>query len=137
MRDFHGWEPVAFASSVANEDVIENESFDVVIECSGNAFGLADGLNALRRRGRLLVVGLCGRPITLDFDRICFKELVVTSGFASTPESWRRTMALMNGKRLNFEPLISDVLPIRNWSHAFNNSLSLSGFKYLIDPRLR
>ena len=130
-------EKMNFASSVANDDVIENESFDVVIECSGNAFGLADGLSALRRRGRLLVVGLCGRPITLDFDRICFKELVVTSGFASTPGSWRRTMALMNGKHLNLEPLISDVFPIRDWSHAFNNSLLLKGFKYLIDPRMR
>jgi len=125
-----------FDCSIVNEDAIENESFDVVIECSGNAFGLADGLNAVRRRGRLLVLGICGRPITLDFDRICFKELMVTSGFASTPESWRRTMALLNGKHLSLEPLISDVLPLRDWSQAFHNSLSLNGFKYLIDPRL-
>jgi L-iditol 2-dehydrogenase len=130
-------EKMNFACSVANEDVIKNESFDVVVECSGNAFGIADGLNAARRRGRLLVVGLCGRPITLDFDRICFKELVVTSGFASTPESWRRTMSLMKGKHLNFEALVSDALPLREWSQAFNNSLSLNGFKYVIDPRLK
>jgi L-iditol 2-dehydrogenase len=91
----------------------------------------------VRRRGRLLVVGICGRPITLDFDKICFKELVVTSGFASTPESWRRTMSLMKGKHLNFEALVSDALPLREWSQAFNNSLSLNGFKYVIDPRLK
>jgi L-iditol 2-dehydrogenase len=130
-------EKLGFACSVAGDDRIENDSFDVVIECSGNASGLADGLNGLRRRGRLLGVGLFGHPITVDFDRVCFKELVVTSGFASTPGSWRKTMSLIEGKHLNFEALVSEAVPLREWGRAFDSALSQKGFKYVMDPRLQ
>src|SRR5690606_29242795 len=59
------------------------EAFDVVIECSGSAPGAANALRAARRGGRYVQVGIFGRDVTVPFDAVLYKELTVTSGFAS------------------------------------------------------
>jgi L-iditol 2-dehydrogenase len=106
---------------------------DVVVECSGAGPGIADGLRAARRRGRLVQMGLRGADVTIPYDLICFKELTVTAGFASNPASWRRAMALIS--ELQLAPLVTDVVPLRDWRRAFEASRAAEGIKFVLDPR--
>ena len=62
--------------------------FDVVIECSGHEAGMTLALESARRDGRHVQIGLAGKPVSIPFDLVCFGELTVTSGNASTPTSW-------------------------------------------------
>jgi L-iditol 2-dehydrogenase len=105
---------------------------DVVVECSGAGPGIADGLRAVRRRGRLVQMGLRGADVTIPYDLICFKELTVTAGFASNPQSWRRAMALLG--EVNLEALVTEVVPLRDWRRAFEASRAGDGVKYVLDP---
>ena len=77
--------------------VTPDGGFDVVADASGNERGIDAGLRATRKGGHYVQVGLTGRPIAFDIDLICLNELVVTSGFASTPRSWRRLEKLVGG----------------------------------------
>ena len=52
-------------------------------------------LESARRGGRYVQIGLAGKPVSIPFDLVCFHELSVTSGFASTPASWRRALELV------------------------------------------
>jgi L-iditol 2-dehydrogenase len=106
---------------------------DVVVECSGAGPGIADGLRAVRRRGRLVQMGLRGADVTIPYDLICFKELTVTAGFASNPQSWRRAMALLG--EVNLEALVTEVVPLRDWRRAFEASRAGEGVKFVLDPR--
>lgn len=106
---------------------------DVVVECSGAGPGIADALRAARRRGRIVQMGLRGAEVTIPYDLICFKELIVTAGFASNPRSWRRAVALLGEVRL--EPLVTEVVPLRDWRRAFEASRAAAGIKYVLDPR--
>jgi L-iditol 2-dehydrogenase len=106
---------------------------DVVVECSGAGPGIADGLRAARRRGRLVQMGLRGADVTIPYDLICFHELTVTAGFASNPASWRRAMALL--PELQLEPLVTEVVPLRDWRRAFEASRAGEGVKFVLDPR--
>lgn len=108
---------------------------DVVVECSGAGPGIADGLRAVRRRGRLVQMGLRGADVTIPYDLICFKELTVTSGFASNPGSWRRAMALLHAGAVELAPLVSEVVPLREWRRAFDASRAADGIKFVLDPR--
>ena len=58
----------------------------------GHPGGAEIAMGAVRKGGRYVQVGIFGRPITLSFDTVLYGELVVTSGNASTPSSWRRAM---------------------------------------------
>ena len=103
------------------------------MECSGAGPGIADALRAARRRGRIVQMGLRGADVTIPYDLICFHELTVTAGFASNPASWRRAMALL--PELSLEPLVTEVVPLRDWRRAFEASRAGDGVKYVLDPR--
>jgi L-iditol 2-dehydrogenase len=104
-----------------------------VVECSGAGPGIADGLRAARRRGRLVQMGLRGADVTIPYDLICFHELTVTAGFASNPASWRRATALLH--EVDLESLVTEVVPLRDWRRAFEASRAGEGVKYVLDPR--
>jgi L-iditol 2-dehydrogenase len=109
---------------------------DVVIECSGSAAGATACLEAARRGGRYVQIGVFGRPVTVPLDRVFEKELVVTSGFASTPRSWRRALALIERRSVELEPLVSDVVPLTAWERAFADLRAGNALKIVFDPRL-
>jgi L-iditol 2-dehydrogenase len=107
----------------------------VVVECSGSGPGVAYALAVLRRRGTLVQIGLRGADLTVPWDLICYHELAVRTGFASTPTSWRRAMALLEARDIVFAPLVTAVLALENWAEAFDASRGGDGVKYVLDPR--
>jgi len=109
---------------------------DVVVECSGSAAGISAGLAAARRGGRYVQVGFTGKPITVSFDEIFFKELAVSSGFASTPQSWRRAMTLIETGAVDVEPLVSEIVALDEWERVFADTRAGRGIKHVFDPRL-
>ena len=73
--------------------------------------------------------------VTLPFDLICFKELAVTAGFASTPTSWRRAMALLDRGAVDLPALVTEVVALRDFRRAFDDTRAGAGVKYVLDPR--
>jgi L-iditol 2-dehydrogenase len=122
------------AAGEAADDGYPGEAADVVVECSGSGPGIAAGLAAARRGGRLVQIGLRGAPVELPFDLVCLHELVVTAGFASTTASWRRALTLVGRGAVELAPLITAVLPLEEWEHAFGASRRADGVKYALAP---
>ena len=112
------------------------ERFHAVVECSGSAGGATTCLRCARRGGRYVQIGVFGKPITVPFDAVFQKELVVTSGFASTARSWRRALVLIEHHRVELEPLVSEVVPLEDWARVFTDLREARAVKYVFDPRL-
>jgi L-iditol 2-dehydrogenase len=110
-------------------------AFDVVCECSGSEAGARLALASVRKGGRYVHIGILGRPVSLDLDRILLTEITYTSGFASTPRSWERAMALLAAGDVVLDPLVSAVVPLREWQSAFEATRNAEGLKFIIDPR--
>ncbi len=125
---------LALARELGFETSILSQA-DVVVECSGSGPGIADALRAARRRGRIVQMGLRGADVSIPYDLICFHELTVTAGFASNPGSWRRAMALLAAGSVALEPLVTEVVPLRDWRRAFDASRAGDGVKFVLDPR--
>jgi L-iditol 2-dehydrogenase len=110
--------------------------FDVVIECSGSAGGARVALNAVRKAGRYVAVGIAGGDVTVPLDLLLYKELTMTSGFAATAESWRRAMRLLDQELVDLAPLVTSVEPLRNWDSVIATLRAGEGMKIVLDPRL-
>ena len=110
------------------------EAFDVVVECSGSAAGAAEALRAVRRAGQVVQMGLRGADITLPYDLVCFKELTVSAGFATTPMAWRRAATLLSTGSVALQPLVTEVMPLSRWADAFARSRSAQGVKFVLRP---
>lgn len=107
---------------------------DVVLECSGSAGGMALGIQRVRRGGRYVQIGQRGDAVPIDLALVSFRELVITGGFASTPDSWDRAMRLLDRGLVELEPLISHRYPLREWQAAFEAVRSSAGVKQLLVP---
>jgi L-iditol 2-dehydrogenase len=125
-------EALEFATSTTDDAAPRD--FDLVVECSGHAAGMAFALESAGRGGRYVQIGLAGKPVLLPFDLVCFKELGVTSGFASTPSSWARALELIESRQVELEPLLSDAVPLEEWERAFAATRSGVGIKYVLVP---
>ena len=123
---------LGFAVSTADDGAAGE--FDVVVECSGNAAGMAFALESATRRGQYVQIGLAGKPVSIPLDLVCFKELTVTSGNASTPASWERALSLIAERRVELEPLLSGALPLADWEQAFAATRAGTGIKYVLVP---
>jgi L-iditol 2-dehydrogenase len=123
---------LGFETSTTEEGALEA---DVVVECSGSEAAMAFCLAAASRGGRYVQIGLAGRPVTLPLDLVCFRELTITSGFASTPSSWAKALALLESRSVALEPLLSAVVPLEDWERAFAATRAGEGIKFVLDPR--
>lgn len=114
----------------------EPGSADVVIECSGSAGGASTCLTTARRGGRYVQIGVFGGAVTVPLNQVFFSELVLTSGFASTPRSWRHAMRLMASGAVETAPLVTRAAPLGTWKDVFADLSAARGLKVVLDPRL-
>ena len=107
---------------------------DLVVECSGAGAAAELGLELARKRGKYTQLGMFGRPITLDFERIAYKEIRVVGSFAQRWSAWKLALRLLAEDKVKLEPLVSDVLPLHDWQKGFEKFKSRQGLKVLLTP---
>jgi L-iditol 2-dehydrogenase len=125
-------ERLGFSTSTTDDGPADE--FDVVVECSGHEAGMTFALESARRGARYVQIGLAGKPVSIPFDLVCFGELTITSGNASTPTSWKQALELISERRVDLEPLFSDAVPLAEWEQAFAGTRSGAGIKYVLVP---
>lgn len=107
---------------------------DAVLECSGSAAGVDAGLNLIKKRGYFTQIGLPGKKIEFDIEKVCYKELHFTGSLGSRNASWRKALQLLSEKRVNLLPLAATKLPITEWKQAFDMFEKKQGFKLILLP---
>ncbi len=117
-------------------DPVAEYAYDVVLECSGSAPGAAMALRAARRGGRYVQIGIFGREVALPFDLVLYKELAVTSGFASTPASWRHAIALIEQGLVTLGPLVTRQVRLEDFQDALCAAQAGEGLKTVVVPTL-
>lgn len=131
-----GFETAVVDGPGAFDRYTERLGADVVVECSGSAGGASTCLEQVRRGGRYVQVGVFGRPVNVPLDRVFETECVVSSGFASTPRSWRRALALLERRAVELAPLVSEIAPLASWERVFADLRAGRGIKVVFDPAL-
>ncbi|MDF2499675.1 MAG: putative arabitol-phosphate dehydrogenase [Anaerosporomusa subterranea] len=107
---------------------------DVTLECSGAARAANDALVLTRKFGHYTQIGLFGKPIQIDFEKICYRELKVTGSLGSTWTSWEKAIQLMASGKVNTRDLVSHVMPITEWEKAFKMFEDKEGYKLVLTP---
>jgi L-iditol 2-dehydrogenase len=126
---------LGFTAARSGELIVPGAGFDVVADCSGAAAGIDTALRAARKGGRYVQIGLCGRTVPVALDLVCLHELTLTSGFASTPRSWRRAEILVAAGLVRLDPLVSDVIALAEWEKAVTATRAGEGVKFVLEPR--
>ena len=92
--------------------------FDVMFECSGTAAALVAALPALRPGAIVMQLGL-GGDMTLPVQAMTAKEISLRGSFRFHAEFFT-AVAMMQGKRLDVTPLVTQTLPLADAVAAFD-----------------
>jgi threonine 3-dehydrogenase len=95
---------------------------DVLLEMSGHAEAIQQGMKMLRAGGRASLLGLPSQPITFDLlSDVIFKGATIQGIFGRRMfRTWLQTTELLKTGRLNLEPLFHERLTLDRFTDAFS-----------------
>jgi len=115
-------------------DVTDSRGVDTWIECSGAAEAIASGLNAVKKTGKVVLIGLVGlQAIPVDWNTILYKELDLLGCFSSPPSSWELALEAEADEAPKLRRLVSEILPLDEWEIGFDRVRRGEVVKILID----
>ena len=109
---------------------------DGVLEMSGSAPAMRDGLAALRNGGRLSLLGLPQAPFELDWNRLVIFKGITVHGIIGRRmyETWYQLDNLLASGRLDLKPAITHVMPMERFEEAIALLKSGTAGKVVLVP---
>ncbi|MGP3771440.1 zinc-dependent alcohol dehydrogenase family protein [Streptomyces sp. SDT5-1] len=124
------------SASAANPDELDRPTgWDVVIDATGNAAAIQDGLGRVAKAGTFLQFGVADYATRVEIDpyRIYNQEITITGSMAVL-HSYERAAELFAGGVLDPAVFISDQLPLDNYPQALDQFASGVGRKIVVVP---
>lgn len=92
---------------------------DVLLEFSGNATAINQGLKAIRPGGKVAILGLPSRPVEIDLGNDIVMKGVEVKGIAGRQmyDTWFKVKGLLRGG-LDLRPLVTHRLPLEAYDEA-------------------
>ena len=94
---------------------------DVLLECSGNERATRDGISAMSRAGRVVLIGMGGDELTLPLPRIQEYELVLTGAFRYA-NTWPTAIALVAGGAVDLDAMVTGSFGLDSVEEALTAS---------------
>lgn len=91
---------------------------DCVFDCAGGVAALTTAVKAVKRGGRIGLIGLSGgEPVPIDTDRLALDEIDIF-GVRSSPHAYPDLIKLIAAGKVNVRKLVSRVYPLEQINEA-------------------
>ncbi len=109
---------------------------DVVLEMAGHPDAIRTAFDIVRRGGRISLLGLTSKPISLNFSEdIIFKGITVQGiNGRRMYQTWYQMQALLKSGKLDLHPVITDKLSMRDFSKGMERLRTGEASKILLYP---
>jgi 2-desacetyl-2-hydroxyethyl bacteriochlorophyllide A dehydrogenase len=124
------------SGAAARADELDRpQGWDLVIDATGNAAAIQDGLGRVAKAGTFLQFGVAdyGTTAMIDPYRIYNQEITITGSMAVL-HSYERAAELFAGGVLDPDVFVSDRLPLDEYPAALDRFASGQGRKILVVP---
>ncbi|MGW4225051.1 zinc-dependent alcohol dehydrogenase family protein [Streptomyces bauhiniae] len=124
------------SGSADNADELDRpQGWEIVIDATGNAAAIQDGLGRVAKAGTYLQFGVAdyATRVTIDPYRIYNQEITITGSMAVL-HSYERAAELFAGGVLNPDVFISDRIALENYPQALEQFAAGVGRKIVVTP---
>jgi 2-desacetyl-2-hydroxyethyl bacteriochlorophyllide A dehydrogenase len=124
------------SGAAAGPDELDRpQGWDVVVDATGNAAAIQDGLGRVAKAGTFLQFGVAdyATRVTIDPYRIYNQEITITGSMAVL-HSFERAAELFAGGVLDPDVFISDRVPLERYPEALEQFASGVGRKIVVVP---
>jgi 2-desacetyl-2-hydroxyethyl bacteriochlorophyllide A dehydrogenase len=123
------------ATAARAEELDRPQGWDVVVDATGNAAAIQDGLGRVAKAGTFLQFGVADYATTATIEpyRIYNQEITITGSMAVL-HSYERAAELFAGGVLDPEVFVSDRMPLEQYPAALERFAAGQGRKILVVP---
>ncbi|MDR2529541.1 MAG: alcohol dehydrogenase catalytic domain-containing protein [Synergistaceae bacterium] len=104
---------------------------DFTLECSGAASAVVSAVDATKKGGTILLLGLVGKDVPFPFAKATRLEINIITSYTSTWIDYEETLAFLASGALDIKPLLS-VYPVQEGVKAFEDAVSKKALKPVI-----
>lgn len=109
------------------------EGFDVGLEMSGNATAFQDMLANMAHGGKIAMLGIPPKPISIDWNTVIFNMLTIKGIYGREMyETWYKMAVLLQGG-LDIKPIITHRFHFTEYEKGFNAMLGGQSGKVVLD----
>ena len=115
-------------------DLTGGAGVDVALEMSGSSKAISQDLDLVKRRGRLILVGLSENPaqfLPIDF---ALNETEMIGIRAYNPKTWEICLNILSSGKIDLRPVITHRLPLDEGEKGFQLLQQREGLKILLKP---
>jgi threonine dehydrogenase-like Zn-dependent dehydrogenase len=105
--------------------------FDVTVDATGSAAGLATAVGMTRARGRVVMKSTVAEPVSLDMAPVIVKEISLVG---SRCGRFGPALRLLAGGKIAVRPMIAERFPLREAERAFARAAERGCLKVLLSP---
>src|SRR5690348_1931078 len=109
---------------------------DAVLEMAGHPDAIRTAFDIVRRGGRISLLGLTSKPISLNFSEdIIFKGITIQGiNGRRMYQTWYQMTALLKHGKLDLHPVITDRIAMKDFSKAMERLKTGEASKILVYP---
>jgi len=109
---------------------------DVVLEMAGHPNAIRTAFDIVRRGGRISLLGLTSKPVSLNFSEdIIFKGLTIQGiNGRRMYQTWYQMTALLKSGKLDWHPVITDRMSMTDFSKGMERLTTGEASKILLYP---
>ncbi len=111
-------------------DAVTDRTFDISVECTGNAEGFAIARRALRPRGTLVLKSTYAGNLSLDASSLVVDEITL---IGSRCGPFTQALEVLSQERVNVKPLIQARYPLSEGLEAFAHAQTKGVLKVLLE----
>ena len=118
------------------KDETNGVGVDVLCEMAGHPDAIRTGFDIVRRGGRVSLLGLTSKPISLNFSEdIIFKGLTIQGiNGRRMYQTWYQMTALLKAGKLDLHPVITDRLAMKDFAKGMDRLKTGEASKILLYP---
>jgi len=112
------------------------QGVDVVLEMAGHPSAIRTAFDIVRRGGRISLLGLTSKPVSLNFSEdIIFKGITIQGiNGRRMYQTWYQMTALLKAGKLDLHPAITDRIAMTDFSRAMERLKTGEASKILVYP---
>jgi threonine 3-dehydrogenase len=117
-------------------ELTDGQGADVVLEMAGHPDAIRTAFDIVRRGGRISLLGLTNRPVSLNFSEdIIFKGITIQGiNGRRMYQTWYQMTALLKAGKLDLHPVITDRMAMKDFSRGMERLKTGEASKILLYP---
>lgn len=115
-------------------DLTEGRMADIVVEATGNHNIFNDTIQAVRKHGQIILIGIFHHDANADIAKIVRKEIIVRGSICYTWQDYKECIDLVNAGRVRVEPIITSHYALKDIDQAMHEIDNGQPIKIILYP---